>query len=390
MKKCIVLSLLLIMFAIMTGCGHQFAPQVIETEPTATYDWMAGESPVPNQRVGIFRSGVNVGSLYTSPSPTGVYTVSTPVMGGDRYIMYADYGSDTFVKLCGRADCTHDNSDCNAYLRMGYNISYYGGYLYAATGDGAADGECELLRMDPDGRNRITLLDVREFASKHGGDFARCDAITDGYCLFSTYYWNEIDEGSLSGSFLNAYIYKLDGSMKEPKLLESDGMFLYQCGDVSLVLGPDNCYYDWDMEKDQLTYLSDSVGATAWYGKEVAYYFKDGAVCRMTYENQMEEVLIKTDLKGEYLASFFPDCLILASREVEREDNNLYIYNWEFELVDTVELPNPNGLDPSHLVVAETAERLILSDIFAGNPKFYIEKSELGTGNCEVHEYHYS
>lgn len=35
---------------------------------------------------------------------------------GGTYLLYNDDGSDTFIKLCGRADCTHDNPDCNAYI----------------------------------------------------------------------------------------------------------------------------------------------------------------------------------------------------------------------------------------------------------------------------------
>lgn len=53
--------------------GYQSEPatKVPEVEPTATYDWMEGESPIPNHRLGILRACVNKTDATVSPS--GVY-----------------------------------------------------------------------------------------------------------------------------------------------------------------------------------------------------------------------------------------------------------------------------------------------------------------------------
>ena len=53
MKK--LIAMVLIAMLLLTGCktsGGQ-PPAVDATEPTVVYDWMAGESPVMPQRMGI-------------------------------------------------------------------------------------------------------------------------------------------------------------------------------------------------------------------------------------------------------------------------------------------------------------------------------------------------
>ena len=82
----------------------------------------------------------------------------------------------------------------------------------------------------------------------------------------------------------------------------------------------------------------------------------------------------------------------MASRdEAENPDRQLYIYNCAYELVDTVEL-NFDYRYSAHLtVMEETAERILLTDLAAPGciPLYYIEKSELGTGNAQLHKYQY-
>ena len=69
------------------------------------------------------------------------------------------------------------------------------------------------------------------------------------------------------------------------------------------------------------------------------------------------------------------------------KDNQLYIYNWNYELVDTIELAF-SGIPYDQSLIAETSERLIFTDaIMSWVPKYYIEKSEIGTGNAKIHAF---
>ena len=412
MKKHGLLIVLLILALLATGCQTETAqPQgsspnslVVpnatrpeDIEPTATYDWMAGESPVPNKRMGLQRAGIN--GLYYTLSPTGIYFIDNPDSGGS-FIRYADNGSDTFIKLCGRPDCNHGNENCNAYLNYGNALCYYGGYLYAVTGTGAIAPECKLIRMEPDGSNHVAVLDLREFAKAHGGDYVECNVFREGYCLFSVYDFKDMG-GQFSGTWIAYYLYKLDGSMEEPQNVmnvEGGGMILYNCGTVCLTYRNDvqnggeyGSYWNWDPETDTITYLTDHPGQPGWFGEDEAYYFKDGAICRLTYASQTEEKVVDTGLKGNYYLFAFPDCIAVACRDLsEATDNCLYIYNWAFELVETVEIGYSHSFGSAHLLIAETAERFILSDEPMGMPKYYINKAELGTGDVKLHKFSYT
>lgn len=409
MKKMIALLLMALM--LLTGCqtDREQSVSADATEPPAAYDWMAGESIVSPQRMGLKRMGTN--NTDYAIAPNGVYYIYKP-MGQTEgislsYILYSDHGSDTVIKLCGRADCDHNNPDCNACIAEGNNIYYHEGHLYVVSGEGGTmegfEGTgCSLIRMDMDGGNHVTILDLDQFAQDLGYDYAQCDMMDSGECLFGVYEWVEVPAGPNEQAFTSEqvkfYRYALDGSMSEPKPIEAVSGLLYHCGDVFLTLmnGTQNGGYgkydfslaNWDMETDTLTYLSDHPGIAGFYGMEYGYYFRDGAVIRLNYETREEERIIETGLEGDYFGMYFPDCIVIASEEMDAgADNQIYIYNWAYELVDTVKLPF-SGIPYDQSLVAETAERLIFSnDLFSRVPMYYIEKSELGTGKAKVYSF---
>ncbi|MBR2421042.1 MAG: hypothetical protein IKB09_01660 [Oscillospiraceae bacterium] len=78
----------------------------------------------------------------------------------------------------------------------------------------------------------------------------------------------------------------------------------------------------------------------------------------------------------------------MADQSRNPTDNQIYIYNWAYELVDTIKLPTFSSIPYDQSLIAETEERLIFSDdLFTRVPKYYIEKSELGTGKAKVYSY---
>lgn len=404
MKKHKLLIILLALCLLCSGCqvetdksGKTAGTSVTDVEPTATYDWMAEESPVPNRRIGIVRVGIS--NAAHAVSPDGVYFLNYQSDGA--YILYVDHSSDTVIKLCGRPDCSHKGIDCNAFITKGSKLTYYNGYLYSMAGSGSEE-EASLLRIDADGSNHVEVLNLLAFAKENGGDYMRCDLITDGICFFHTVHWVETEGDdpsytTIKGEALDYYYYRLDGTMEEPALLQSGGI-LYNCGNVTLSYsieakndGMYGSYWSWDAKTDTLTYLTDHPGVPGYFDETQGYYFKDGQICRLTYATQKEEVLAETGLTERYVLISFPDCLVLASREDDETiaDKNLYFYNWDFELIDTIAIEYAHSLRIERLVIAETAERVILSDDGA-TPKYYIEKSELGTGNAKVHKFQFS
>ena len=370
----------------------------------ASYTWESGESPVPDLRIGVVRLGLNI--VDHAISPTGIYFVPEVVMdhGGYQtvleasFVQYADHGSSNFYKLCGRVDCTHDNEDCNAYIYQGSDLSFYQGNLYAVSGEGAFTDRCMLMRIAADGSDHEVILDLLKFAKDQGCDFAQCDQMSNGYCVFSLYQWRESESDQLLSEWVGSYKFRLDGTMSEPVSLGTAKSVLYQCGDIPIGLSYEvkdaeevECAYAVDLNTGDARYLTEWEIPLVWLTEQNAYYFENGVLSCKDYESGEKKIVLDTGLRGDYFPYFFPDCIVLASnQEGNTADQNLYVYNWAWEFVDKVELDYQLFCSARFALLSETAERLILTDAFLGAPLYYIEKSELGTGNCVVHEYHYS
>ncbi len=411
MKK--YLLLLIICCLLLSGCSADKVPHdgqnttadkaphdgQTTTRPITPIDWMAGESPVPDNRVGTVRYGLNL--IVSANGPNGLYFIK------DNYIMYVDNGSDIFIKLCGRPDCTHSNADCNAYVPSRSVLSFYQGYLYVATGEDSEE-ESKLIRMNPDGSDHKVLLDLLAFAKDHGGAFTRDFRFAEGFFSFATRHWVKESGGDSGDPFaesyrsemLESYRYRLDGSMEEPEIRPNpNGAPLYYCGDnyFALCVSPsggddiNSGIGTYDVEKNEVTYLADRPGHIGYYAKTEGYYYKDGAIVRLDYGTYTEEILAQTGLSGDYLLIPLPDCMVLISRSRDGSDKNIYFYNWEYELVDTVAITYPcrENWFLDNVIVAETADKLFLTDNYAEYPLYYINKSELGTGDVQVHEIKY-
>lgn len=376
MKK--VLTLLLALCLLLTGC-RTAAPE--ETEQAAAYDWMAGESPVPEQRLGIKQQGIYGLENSYECTGDGVYFM-TFGHGGGAYLLYGDHGSDTIIKLCGRADCTHNGSDCNAWFYNGFNVCWYDGYLYATEGPTLSR---KLVRMNPDGTDRVTVLDTSPIYSASGCSGSNGCYVGNGLFVFCP---GKIDDEGVMQSDL--FYYKLDGSMEEPAQADFAHVAFSDGDDLLLAKNVQPTESElWRMspEDGAGTFVTDITGP-GYYASDAAYYFRDGKVCRTFYATGEEELLADTGLRGNYRLTGFADCFVIASRDSGADaDRKLYIYNWAYELVETVELTYPHSGAACDLIAAETPERIILTFEPLGLPRYYLEKTEFGTGNAEIHEY---
>ncbi len=78
---------------------------------------------------------------------------------GEKYLYYYDRKGDTIRPLCGRAECTHDLMDCNAWIGEGLGLGVSDGNLYWVGIDFSdGGGGWYIFREKTDGRNRKRLL----------------------------------------------------------------------------------------------------------------------------------------------------------------------------------------------------------------------------------------
>lgn len=304
-------------------------------------------------------------------------------------MFYGDHGSDTIIKLCGRPDCMHNNADCNAFFNRGCSICYYDGHLYTVQRMSDYRNH-ELIRMDLDGTNRISVVDTREIGT--GFDGSTMHLVWNGIFSLGLISLNENGE-----EITDMYYYRLNGSMDglEPANM---GLPCANDGDHFLVYctGPDGNlgYSRWEHQAQEVTYLTD-VGAEGYYGIEDAWYILDGVIYHDVYEEAGPQAVFDTGLRGYKRLYCYPDCLVVSD-SVSMEDKlagaelntiELNFYNWNFEHLGQVELDYPRSSNFVNVICGETPDRIILTDSASFYPRYYIEKSEFGTGNIEIHAY---
>ena len=384
MKNGIIMLILALL--LLAGCAAQDMPDA--TEEQIQYDWMAGESPVPVQRTGIASQGIYSVSNGFECTEDGVYFMLDTYQG--YYLFYGDHGSDTIIKLCGRPDCGHSDEECNAFFDRGCNICYYDGYLYTVQRMKSSFGDYEVIRMNPDGSDQVSVVDTRGVSQEYSG--STFHMLWNG--MFTIALTRVMEDGSTRA---DSYYYRLDGSMDslEPSTL---GMPYDNDGENFLTFSTSedgtSGYAVWEPKTQEVKFLTEDFGI-GYYGVEAAYYILDGVIYRHVYKTDQEEALADTGLDGYKALYCYPDCLVVSD-SLSWDDYmagqtldtiNLYFYNWNFDFLGQVELDYPRQDNYRNVICGETPERIILTDSSDLHPRYYVEKSDLGTGHIAIHEY---
>ena len=395
-----MLSLALGLTLSLLGCEQSRRNGETEPEGTAEPQVQADSACfVPQERTGIREQYLAILGNSFECTDTGVYFMCQD-MKGDSFLLYGDHGSDTLVKLCGRPDCDHRGQDCNAYFSTGgSSVCYYDGYIYVTTASG---GSVELFRLNLDGSDRVKVMDSSG-ANPGPGYSGTVDTMAwNGVFFFSL---SKIDkEGNEE---LKSYYYLLDGSMEElgeriPGIGGfSDGKQRLVCSEAHSGMSRWMGLYLWDPHTNETNYLVDvPYLCTGYWGAETSYYMQKGVVYQLNYADGSSQAVFDTGLKGECRLSCTPDYIIVSehipteselAEEPELEATSkvptLYIYSWDFELLEKVEMPHPVKIWTDNMLCGETEDRLILAAQLFGVPEYYIEKSDIGTGNVEIHPY---
>lgn len=382
MKKMIAMLLCILL---LTGCTLEGADSTIPSEPE-----FIGNSPVPNIRTGIYSQGSNGSSLEVTD--TGIYLMCQ--MGyGRSYLLYADHGSDTFVKLCGRPDCEHTNAQCNAYFENASGLYYDGSHLFVGEQMGSI---VKVYQLDLDGNNRTVVMD--NAAVRDGFRNSSGLKIRNGICTFSL---GKMGSGNVEET---AFYYKLDGSMEHPEQAPDGFSFSYDDGRNILMVGPgkntdlfQSGRYLWDPDTNTTQWIVDQPERYYGYVSINGIYYMDGGIlCRRPAETDATEVLFDTGLEGEYELEAYPDFFIVRDtvlwwkegrEEAYLEGQTLRFYNWDYEYLGECEIDYE--VDGSNMyeriIVRETKERIYLAALERGVPQYYINKSDFGSGNIRIH-----
>ena len=345
---------------------------------------------------------VDNGVYFNATQMHAFYNVDeSPTSIGGTFLFFADHNSDTFIKLCGRPDCSHDTDQCNAFLMNALGITYYDGHLYFATVELAQNGIAALYRMDMDGSNRVKILD--------------CTAVNDG--TYSSFWdpqfingvfmmgMGRIDE--TTGEVVDDWFYcKLDEN--SPKLKKAATGFCWTDGEAFLhgatTRNDDGVITEWQLvqwdpntnTEQVLNTLSgidnlEELKARAQWGETCGLVHLNGKVTKINYPNSEMEVLFETGITGETRTDFYPDCIAIFEKGDYRSKKNgvLHFYDYQGNKLGQVEMDIPTNSDMLP-IVGESRDRIyVRGNQWLSIPSHYIDKSEFGTGSIELHPLEY-
>ena len=342
-------KIICVILAIMLLCGCT-SPTAEDGEAASIrYDWVADHSPIPDRITGIDLQGEDNVQNGFECSNTGFYAMC------NGWMLYCDHGSDEIIKLCGRPDCTHTDENCNAYFEKGANVCLEDGKLYVTV------NYTDLVQVDLDGTNRITVLKAADF-SETGSNTIESPHIWSGIYNVGMGRLNEDGE-----YILDVYYAPLDtdgkSMMKTSRFIpaQNDGDAYI----VSTTEGMDTLFWSWDPETNEKVYLTQVYvwDRPGYYGEEDAWFIENGVVYHLNYADGSSKTVLDTGLDGYHYLHCFPELFVISDamdfwdEEPPSDEQNLYFYNWDFELIGQVTLPWL-GNRP---ICGDTSDRIILS-----------------------------
>ncbi len=386
-KKLSILLTLVLVAVCLASCSK---PSPLESNPHnagnafPSFAKLDPESLKPDEYYTSLRQGESSIARYIE-TPYGMYNLGT-----DRYIYYSENGNTKYIKLCNRPDCNHNTADCNAYTGANH-IGYYKDNIYYI---GGSSINC----MDIDGTNHKTVKSLYEGSDNNVGYF------------HNGYYYYVITRGGTIGTLGNVdnnlYRVKIDDNSKPEILLTDDivldiNMFFVTKDYIFLTIynfdAIPSCYlYKFSCETKQLAKITDSWSGfgTVYFNNNYGYCYRaNEGIYRYTVDTDEIKLVkdIKFDNDGYCATKFYPDYIYLIHnnnedpRDSQKRERVLYIYDWEFNLLNSIEF---NYIPTKKIggFVTVVGDYILFASNWDNNPDYYIDKSEIGTCNLMFHK----
>ena len=380
-------------------------------EETTTISLLKRNPLISQERVSQWRIGIN--STFFTLSETGIYTVCREKTG--YYVLYCDLHSDTFVKLCGRPDCPHNNSDCDANIGIDFTppLGYYQGALYyirplTLIADDLVPPT--LMQMDKDGRNK------RELVYCYSEDETDLNGL-GGFQFAQGYVEGNFNKVNKRGELEIHYRYT---SLKSPDIFRENSLISGQLGEQPVYRNiyasdgegilcqedpfhlnyeePLQKIYSWDPVSDSLQEVGEIPTIAGVFNRHTGYYYENGYAMQWDHEKKTGVPLFDTGLKDNAQIVPFPDCIVvyesfglMPERPSEGVTVKMRFFDWNYAFLGECQLRIKESLIyyGDH-IFGETEDRiLIVKNPDNALPDYFIKKSDFGKEEITLHEYHY-
>lgn len=331
------------------------------------------------------------------------------------YVYYTDTtdGEMEYLPVCSMPNCSHDDKSCNAYIgeegTFSRNIQYYDEHIYYKEYEDIISDTYSICRMSKDGTTKETLFQV---AGVRG-----CPLVHRGYIYIVTAEY-DVDKGFSCNHKLMRY--NLSDSSYEPEIIDEETgtncyvdiklrdnrLYFSVMDDGSSDDGSTDSYwkskyceldnikeiktvkYPYEINSFNFDIMGDKILCTFYNEDENGEYGKaeknaDVYTCDLNFENY-EKVFTLTSpcnsigTDGIYI--YEDNYINPACYREGKEEHKLIIYDMEFNEVDSVVIGDSgaywNGYgDENYYILIEE-----------GVCYYYFDKSEIGSGNIEVHK----
>jgi hypothetical protein len=387
-KKIVILILFALIASLFTSCNCSYVPESDSHNTENSFSITSNsDNEKPEEYYTAFRQGESSVSSYIV-TPYGMY------MNIRKYIYYSEKGNTEYIKLCNKPTCNHSTEDCNAYTGA-YQIGYYKDKIYYISRRDYYVNTLNCMNMDGTNHKEIKVLNnscFSTFGYFHNGYF---------YYIIGT---PGVQAIGVTNDDNNLYRVKVDDNSKPEVVLTDDIIFNIQrfivVDDIIYltVYKQDTtaeCFlYSYSCKTGALTKIADNWSGNGFWGKHYGYcYLTNEGIYKYNVETGEVtlEKAIKFDNHGYCGARFYPDYIYLIHnrnddyRALREQDLVLYIYNWDYEIIETVLLDFINKGKIGNFIT-DVGNYIIFASDMDNKPDYYIDKSEIGTDKFAFHK----
>ncbi|MEG1947812.1 MAG: hypothetical protein RR139_12030 [Lachnospiraceae bacterium] len=311
----------------------------------------------------------------------------------DNYFYYSDKDKINFVKLCSKPDCTHKDSNCNAYnYDSGCNTHFYNGKLvYPYHQSDEFNSEIVIASKNADGTDTKQEKVIEVTPGFYSGKMHR-----------NYFVYNLIETDEKTGSqHSRLYIQRLDQLKEDPKVAyeyiqeeetKNAEIVVFAMVEESLFFRADGSLFQYEIGTEKLVEIPEESQM-----KKGEYFTKD-----RIYQVDMEDNFYYQDLKTGEIVQLKkeedPNIYGPFQTDGERmyrlnysygdtvipdEYNGIFIYDMEGNPVDYAKYSIPTD-NQMYFVAAE--DKVFVFRIPGGGPVTsysYFNKEDIGTGDIK-------
>lgn len=328
MKKMISLIVMVIIFTTCFGCNN--AKKDITDKVYDTNVWPKGVADICRSETGYYVANENY-----------IYTVENEVA----------------MALCNKADCSHTDKNCNAYLNniQRQTIWYDGSKLYVVAGDEVRGKYC-IYEVETDGSGSKKVCDL--FQSTGAKSFGIVCNYMNGY----VYYVLDLQTTSdITRGIYSQKLYRLKlESGAEPELIyenedksvsTSFGRCYFYEDDMYVVVnkrtangeGNSSVLYQYSIKEDTMEPFLDKFVSYYFVADGMLYYTSPDGIYKYSLDKNTDTLFYENPVfcsdmyfDGTYI--YLDDSWYQAMQEEHSDKVNVYILNLNGELCKTLSL----------------------------------------------------